>query len=118
MSYCRWSSMGFMCDLYLYEAECGWQLHIASNRMINPNPYPEFDFENITQEAVDEWNSAKEKWHKDCVTEKIELPHAGERYNFDSPGECAEFLKELKTLGYVFPETIIGILEDEQKELE
>lgn len=38
MSYCRWSSMDFKCDLYIYEAEDGIAIHVASNRVIGDVP--------------------------------------------------------------------------------
>jgi hypothetical protein len=40
MSYCRWSSMNWMCDVYVYE-DCGggWTTHVAGNRrVIQPIP--------------------------------------------------------------------------------
>ena len=41
MSYCRWSSMNFMCDVYVYEdVSGGWTTHVASCRRIVP-PVPD-----------------------------------------------------------------------------
>ena len=38
MSYCRWSSMDFKCDLYVYEASDGIVIHVASNRVVGDVP--------------------------------------------------------------------------------
>ena len=32
MSYCRWSSMDYDCDLYIYESESGFEIHVARRR--------------------------------------------------------------------------------------
>ena len=40
MSYCRWSSMNSMCDVYVYEDDAGgWTTHVAAKRRILP-PIP------------------------------------------------------------------------------
>lgn len=40
MSYCRWSSMNWRCDVYVYEDVAGgWTTHVAGNRkIIRPVP--------------------------------------------------------------------------------
>lgn len=41
MSYCRWSSMNWMCDVYVYEdVSGGWTTHVAGNKRKFP-PIPD-----------------------------------------------------------------------------
>lgn len=41
MSYCRWSSMNWMCDVYVYEdVDGGWATHVAGRRRAIP-PIPD-----------------------------------------------------------------------------
>lgn len=41
MSYCRWSSDDYQCDIYAYEAEDGFVVHVASSRKRFIEPLPE-----------------------------------------------------------------------------
>lgn len=41
MSYCRWSTDDFLCDLYIYEHYEGfWAIHVASIRRVYHKPLP------------------------------------------------------------------------------
>ncbi len=105
MSYCRWSSDDYNCDLYIYESVGDfWALHIASSRY-------------IIKPKVGEYND-REELYKDSNFEKIDLPHAGGNFEFGSPGECADFCEELKKLGYCFPDYVIPSLREEQEEMD
>ena len=39
MSYCRWSSLDYTCDIYAYESAYGYEVHIAHSRRMGPQPY-------------------------------------------------------------------------------
>jgi hypothetical protein len=44
MSYCRWSSNDFQCDVYVYEDVAGgWTTHVACNRVVYSEPLREED---------------------------------------------------------------------------
>lgn len=38
MSYCRWSSDDFGCDLYCYESGSGYTTHVAASRVVGDVP--------------------------------------------------------------------------------
>ena len=38
MSYVRWSSDDFRSDVYAYESDCGFMIHLASKRIVGPIP--------------------------------------------------------------------------------
>jgi len=84
MAYCRWSSDNFQSDVYVYEDIDGtWITHVAGSRIVGE------------------------------VREKITLPHAGETFSDAGPGEAAETLLRLRSLGYYVPVYAIEALRDE-----
>lgn len=123
MSYCRWSTDDFQCDVYVYEDACGgWRTHVAGNRVVYKEPLPpmvEFDPNDDT-----EWEAwlVRHKTVSRMVDEAdrvpIGLPHAGETFSDDTPGECADRLGMLRALGYVVPEDVVTALRQEQGELD
>ena len=109
MSYCRWSSEDFQCDVYVYE-DCsgGFTVHVADNKPVFKEPLPkEIPFDTEHQK---EWFDRHKKvmsMVSGSKRKKIGLPHDGKTYNYDTAEEMAEFLRELKVLGYYVPEYAI-----------
>lgn len=67
-----------------------------------------------------EWRDLYRNYHKilqELPFEDITLPHAGESFVDDSPGECADRLETLAALGYYVPQYAIDALRDEQAAL-
>lgn len=114
MSYCRFSSNDYQCDVYVYESEGGWEIHVAGNRFAFKEPLPEhiewsqenaevfFDRMRRVRSLVDE-------------AERIEitLEHAGDSFTEGSAIECADRLEYLQRLGYVVPQYVIDELREE-----
>lgn len=125
MSYCRWSSMNWACDLYIYESvyDC-WTIHVAGRKRVGELP-PEADWDLInpghTQEQMDEF-MRQYNANMEAVTATplvpIELPHAGETFDLATPGECADKVEELMALGYVCPDYVVEQLRAEQAEMD
>ena len=39
MSYCRWSTDSFDCDIYAYQhTDGGYRVHVSRNRLVKPLP--------------------------------------------------------------------------------
>lgn len=120
MSYCRWSTDDYQCDVYVYsDARGGWTTHVASARYVYREPLPpvvEFD---VNDDADWEVWLTRHKTVQRMVDEAdrvtIGLPHDGETFNDDSPGECADRLESLLKLGYVVPPDVIEGLRQEQE---
>ncbi len=94
MSYCRWSSDNFKCDLYCYEyVYGGYVTHVAGRRLINHTPLEERDI------LLD--------------YEDIKLPHAGEVFNDETLEDFLERLIYLRGLGYKFPDYVIEAVKQE-----
>lgn len=117
MSYCRWSSDDYQCDVYVYESHDGYQLHVAGTRRTPAEPFP--PFVNWHTEGWEKWHARDVKVTEmldACPRSPIGLPHDGETFEFGEPGECADQLVELKAMGYNVPQYAIDALREEQAE--
>ena len=116
MSYCRWSSDDFGCDVFVADCYGGWTTHVAWGRHTNPvGPIPKTPHEWWTEEAVAA-REAQRKWLDAAVVIPIGLPHDGKSFNDETPGECANRLEKLRALGYNVPQYAIDVLRKEQGE--
>jgi hypothetical protein len=108
MSYCRFSTY----DVYCYpDVASDVDRNAASRRNASPAPkFPELD---APKEAWQEYNAWLRRDDKPMVD--IELPHAGESFFSISFEEAIARLKELKELGYRFPDTVIQEIEEDAK---
>jgi hypothetical protein len=119
MAYVRWSSDDFKSDVYCYaDVNGGYTLHVAGGRY--PEGIPEVgNFPSGQDKAKwDEWfvkHKAQQKWldenHNKIV--KIDHPMAGETYRLGSLEDVATKMRELKDAGFVVPEWVFGVIEEE-----
>lgn len=118
MSYCRFSSNDFQCDVYVYESNQGFVTHVAASRFdVAPDEFPPqlaadanpVDFVNRHLEVQAILEAAE--------TLPIDSPHAGQTYLSATPGECAALLRKLAEDGFQVPQRAIDALTDEQEEL-
>lgn len=115
MSYCRWSSDDWTCDVYVYEGSCGFVIHVAGNRVCGDIPRtPELTTDPASIEAYVAAHQAQMKFLETCQRQPIGLPFAGESLSAESAGECADELEKLRTLGYNVPQYAIDNLREEQ----
>jgi hypothetical protein len=121
MSYCRWSSDDFQCDIYCYEScSGGWDIHVAANRTILKEgdlpPYVPF-----SQENIDAWIARQMRvmeWVDTAERREIGLPHDGQSFNEQSAGDAANRLIMLRAVGYNVPQYAIDdLLEEAQEEV-
>lgn len=117
MSYCRWSTNDFRCDIYCYEScNGGWDIHVARlrhrlNRL--PSPVP-FDPDNFTA-WFERHKKVMEMVHR-ARHYPIGLPHDGESYNEPTAADAANRLIQLKRVGYNVPQFAIDALLEEASE--
>jgi hypothetical protein len=107
MSYCRWSSMDFGCDLYVYDSvQGGIAIDVAAIRIVGD--IPKVTSEMTADIAGPYWieRKAQHEFLGKATRVPIELPYAGESFSL-SPGDAIAKLRELKALGYVFPGYVI-----------
>ena len=86
MSYCRWSSNNYQCDVYVYESDLGFQTYVAGNRV--------------------NWDTHDRVF--------IDHPEAGQSYTDTTPGQCADRLEKLKSEGFKVPQYAIDELRKEE----
>lgn len=116
MSYCRFSSDDFRSDVYVYQGDGYWAVHVASSRLRFTAPIPApVDIADI--EGWLERHRIVAQMCKEAATEPIGLPQDGASFYLDSPGEAADRLQELAEAGYHVPDGVVTVLLEEQAEL-
>ena len=121
MSYCRWSSDAFGCDVYVYEdVSGGYTCHVAGRKMKDREGEPmRPDVQLILDDRIDEFmviNRAWDEWHKTKELVNIGLPHDGQSFNVETAEDMAELLVSLKEMGYQVPQYAIDSLIEESEE--
>ncbi len=117
MSYCRWSSDDFQCDVYCYESVHGYfSTQVAASRPVLdgtlPQPVP-FD-----EEHLEEWMARHElvmKWVEAAERRPIGLPYDGQEFEDHDAASAAARLQMLKDAGYNVPQYAIDALLEESK---
>ena len=75
MSYCRWSSMNWRCEVYVYEDLCGgWTTHVASRRRV-VQPVPSLLFCRFG-----EWIRRACGWSFDLPSRTLTFPNRRARW--------------------------------------
>lgn len=110
MALCRWSSMNWSCDLYIYEGCDGqWHTHVAGNRIVGVVPEVDntiFHKDVYTGELGKIWteqHKAQMSFLESCERKPIGLKYDGESF-VDDKETLLSRLQMLKGEGYNFPE--------------
>lgn len=115
MSYCRWSSMDFACDIYAYESVGDfWQIYVAGNRVLGDIPkMPNMPAHDAPEHERHQWiedyvkaSKAQSEWLQTAEREEITLPYAGASIECATLDEFEAKLHELRALGYRFPDHV------------
>ena len=120
MAYCRWSSVteeGKKSDVYVYESECGFEIHVSRSHINNPDddPCPVFSLES---DSYDEFALRHGEWEARNMPNTVhDFPHAGESYVLETPGECAALLEILRADRLHVPLYAINMLKLEEESL-
>lgn len=103
MSWCRWSSIEFACDLYVYESDAGVEVNVAGRRsLIDRSSLPPGG-EFASEAWIARHQALMARLRDDDDYEVIDLPHAGESRTFGDLDAAADFIDGLEALGYVVP---------------
>lgn len=112
MSYCRWSTDDFQCDLYVYESDRGFEVLVADLKRVYSEPLPPpIDLMPDTADAWFARRAAVKAIPHEMVP--IGLPSDGLRQTCETAADCADLLERLKGEGYVFPYDLIEELRTE-----
>ena len=120
MSYCRWSSMNWMCDLYCYEdVNGGWTTHVASSRrMREPRPNDDRTMMLMAKGRIspEQFGKRHEMTMADLERiplEPIGLPYDGEEFNDATLEAFHSRLHMLRKAGYRFPDYVLEDVAEE-----
>ena len=109
MSYCRWSTDDFQCDLYCYESGEGFITHVAGLRVRYKTPLPEpvdeFDF-NVSWKR----HETVMEMLDDAEREPIGLPYDGKKFYDPDLPSFLERVKMLQEVGYNVPDYLIPMI--------
>ena len=117
MSYCRWSSENWECDLYCYESDRGFTTHVASNRLVGKVPRVEFPKAEASDAEWKAWERdyrQQREWLRTAERKPIGLPYDGQTFDDPDRESFLRRLLELRAVGYRFPD---WVLEDVRSEL-
>lgn len=117
MSYCRFSTNDFRCDVYVYASRDGWVIHVARNKSVLPDDMPD----EPDLDDVDAWVKHMQLIQGLVQTSRrvpLDLGHDGETFVLPSPGECADKLAMLAECGYRMPPRVVTDLREEQEALD
>lgn len=103
MSYCRWSTDNYGCDIYAYESDGGYETHVASLRVDGEVPPLNWD----TAEALFETLQAQNDYLDTATRSSIGGPFDGESFTEPTLEGFLERLLELRRAGYKFPDSVI-----------
>jgi hypothetical protein len=121
VSYCRWSTDDFRCDLYCYQdVSGGWTTHVASSRYVGEGR-PHEDWSLILkgeEDAAEFWrqHAALEAWLDKAKHESIGLPYDGATFHDYTLEGFLDLLITLKEAGYCFPDHVIDDVREEIRE--
>jgi hypothetical protein len=122
MSYCRWSSDDYQCDVYVYEdVGGGWTTWVAgrTRRLREGVSFPppvdsESDFAGWF-ERMRAVGRMVDSDHEGLLWDWVDLPDLpeGDHFNDATPGECADRLEWLRERGFSVPQYAIDALREE-----
>ena len=116
MSYCRWSSDNWRCDLYCYEdVSGGFTTHVAGNRVVGEIPAEP----PLVLPLPDDWaqqHSRVMAFLSTAERRPIGLPHDGESYNDPDLQSFLERVTSLRADGYNVPDYVFDEIRAEINE--
>lgn len=107
MSFCRWSSMDWQCDLYCYESSEGIVTHVANQRIVGEVPKVDSSlFLNFTDENSEKYfeqQKVQSAFLDTAERKSIGLKYDGHTF-YDDKETFLDRLNMLREEGYMFPE--------------
>ena len=110
MSICRFSSDDFTCDLYCYQSDGGFFIHVAANRYVGECPKVDWAGFHSKQISAVEFTGQFNRqltWLQTCDRADIALPHAGKTLVEPTLEAFRDRLIELRDLGFRFPVEVL-----------
>ena len=123
MSYCRWSSDDYQCDVYVYEDVGGWwQTYVAGRRRVLregvsfPPPVSFDDDPGGYVRRMAQVTKLVQPSNEGVLWDWVDLPDLDDdSFRDGTPGECADRLEWLRDQGLNVPQYAIDALREEQR---
>ncbi len=121
MSYCRWSSDDFGCDIYAYAAVGGsYMVHVKASRRVGPLARHPLILSLLNgQLSNEQWEDAYRVWNESMDSAAhvpIGLACDGESYSLDTLEDLDAKLRELRAMGYCYPDDVLEVIAEEMAE--
>lgn len=117
MSYCRFSSDNWKCDVYCYGASGGtFVTHVAKNKTVGEAPPLNWDFLKSpdNEESIEQFmeqHKAQMAWLETAERKPIGLEYDGDTFQDPDLHQFLVTLKMLKGAGYNVPQYVIDEVE-------
>lgn len=116
MSYCRWSSDNWRCDLYCYEdSQGGFTTHVAGRRIVGDIP-KEPELKLINGELPENFmaeHQAVMRFLDTAERQPIGLPFDGESFNDPDLESFLQRVTDLREVGYNVPDHVFDEIREE-----
>ena len=113
MSYCRFSTNDFSCDLYIYESAEGYVTHVALNRIVFERPLPAPVPHPPKDAPVTAWTAHLQRHTliHDIVRASLKLPIGGpcdgQTFTDATLDDLLARVRGLIADGYVCPDAVV-----------
>ncbi len=115
MSYCRWSSDDWACELYCYESIGGWVTHVAAYKRVNVpkiGKMPNHQSPRVFKKWMKKYK-AQMVYLETAEMRAIGLPYDGQTFNDADIRTFKERLLYLRGVGYKFPDYVLETIDQE-----
>ncbi|HEX3862744.1 MAG TPA: hypothetical protein VHY35_13720 [Stellaceae bacterium] len=117
MSYCRWSSDDWRCDLYCYEdVSGGWTTHVANLRRVGNIPKVDWNLLSTDVRKFNRQYAAQRASLDKMELVNIGLPHDGETFHDYSLEDFRDRITMLRDAGYSCPDYVLEEIDEEIQE--
>ncbi|MFK3945642.1 hypothetical protein [Pseudomonas fulva] len=114
MSYCRFSSDDYQCDVYVYEGANGYVVSVAGNRLIFTEDLPEkIPFSTERLEEFFQRMKLVDRLVDKATRVPLGLQFDGQDFIEQTASACADRLVLIQAAGYRVPQCVINALREE-----
>lgn len=112
MSYCRFSDDNWKSDVYAYESDRGYEIHVASQRYVGEIPVVPSIMDTEPTEWLELYNE-----HMEAVraAERVPIrgPYDGESFVYATLQDLHDALTDLRLVGYHVPDFAFEAIKEE-----
>lgn len=115
MSFCRMSDDNWKSDVYAYEDDGGFVVHVAARRLVGDIP----EAPHILDVGPEVWGKAHQaQMAAVSAAERVPIggPHDGESFRYATLRELHDGLLQLRADGYHVPDFALEAIEEELNE--